>query len=730
MQFKPLKRRTRHFWVVTGICGGIAVTFLVMLWTGKELGAIQHLETYTEDFRMSFGRHALIDTNLLLVGIDRPEYSVNSGSFSEEEVAQNPDLRLLQKNWPWSRKIWAQLITKLADAKAKVIVIDLVFGAEGDGDEELRAALDKYRSQIVIGCNIHDLGNNRGDSMTLDVPNPTVLSESSTNLFGYDDRIGYVNIWPDDDEVLRYARYRLDSENSGYLVPKGAVLESMDARAIRKYGFPEKIPATTGNVRFRFAKEDGAGYHIHPLSDIFSPKTWQVNYQNGEFFRGKIVMVGPTADIFQDFHKIPGLAKMVLHKRVFQSQMLGPEIHLNIIGAALHGEFLTELEPYQEQLAIAIAGLMATLLSFLVRLPFRRLGMLVMIGLAYLYISLWVFDHFNLIIPIARPVLVLTISGVMALGYDYFREQVERTRVRKNFERYVSKNIVKELLDNQESYLHSLEGVRRPVCILFSDVRGFTTMTESADPGLLVKQLNEYFGEMVTVVFANEGTLDKFIGDAVMAVWGNILTPEQEKDPQRQEKDARNAVSTALAMKRSLAKLNVDWKKRGMQELRIGIGINHGDVICGNMGSSEKMETTVIGDAVNTASRLEGLTKKFHLDLLLGESTARLVKDRFILRTVGLIQPKGKTVPAEVFTVLGELGANADAILMKWNQDYEAGVRLFRSRSFVAAIQQFEICLAEKPNDPLCEIYIEECNLLIKSPPPESWNGAFVMTEK
>jgi len=247
-------------------------------------------------------------------------------------------------------------------------------------------------------------------------------------------------------------------------------------------------------------------------------------------------------------------------------------------------------------------------------------------------------------------------------------------------------------------------------------------MAEASEEKQLVQQLNEYLTEMVEVVFKYEGTLDKFIGDAVMAVWGNAV-------PRPLEEDAQNAVFTALAMKRSLAKLNLVWKSRGIKELAIGIGINHGQAIVGNFGSPQKMDPTVIGDAVNTASRLEGLTKKFHQELLIGETMAPLVRDRFILRTVGLLQPKGKTVPAEVYAVISERTSDADAKLEAWLAEYEAGVKLYRKREFAAAREKFERCLAGQA-DYLCELYIKECQALIQNPPDADWNGVFVMTEK
>ncbi|HZV33296.1 MAG TPA: adenylate/guanylate cyclase domain-containing protein, partial [Verrucomicrobiae bacterium] len=461
------------------------------------------------------------------------------------------------------------------------------------------------------------------------------------------------------------------------------------------------------------------------LADVLSPKYWKQNFKNGEFFRNKIVFVGPTADIFQDAHLTPFPEENIVINgtQVHAPKMMsGPEIHLNMIAAALNRTFLRDATLAHSLMIIVLAGLFATALSFRVHQPLRRLAAIIVLVVIYWFWAQWTFDHANVVVPVASPVLVLTISGVFVLTYDYFVQLFERTRVRRTLERYVSKNIVKEVLDNPETYFNSLGGARKRVTILFSDLRGFTTLAESADSSQLVKQLNEYFEEMTRHVFQFEGTLDKFIGDAVMAVWGNI-------ESRGLEIDAQHAVSTGLAMIQSVAKLNADWKKRGMLEFHLGIGINHGEVIAGNLGSEAKMDATVIGDAVNLASRLEGLTKYFHVELLIGETVAPLVREKFLLRTVGLIQPKGKTKPIEVFTVLGERGSINPAA-MDWFAEYEEAVKLFRRRAFEEALKRFELCRGKHPDDYLATRYCAECEALLKNPPDEYWNGVFVMSEK
>jgi len=216
----------------------------------------------------------------------------------------------------------------------------------------------------------------------------------------------------------------------------------------------------------------------------------------------------------------------------------------------------------------------------------------------YLGIAFYMQDARGLYI-LTLPVLgAFNLGSLFSLGYDFTLERIEKLRTRRTLERYVSRNLVKEILENPGSYYNSMRGVRKPATILFSDIVGFTSMTESADPVQLVSQLNEYLTHMVGVVFENGGTLDKFIGDAVMAVWGNVSSRGVAED-------TRAAARAALGMRRELNELNKRWHREGFVPLAVGIGINQGDVLIGNIGSSgahERLDPTVIGDAVNLAS--------------------------------------------------------------------------------------------------------------------------------
>jgi adenylate cyclase len=302
-------------------------------------------------------------------------------------------------------------------------------------------------------------------------------------------------------------------------------------------------------------------------------------------------------------------------------------------------------------------------------------------------------------------------------------ERIEKLRTRRTLERYVSKNLVKEILDNPDSFYSSLRGVRIPATVLFSDVVGFTALTENADPEALVRQLNEYLSRMTAAVFEHGGTLDKFIGDAVMAVWGNVRSRGVAED-------AKAAARAALAMRRELWTLNRRWFDEGIVPFAFGIGINQGDVLGGNIGSSEKADPTVIGDAVNLASRLEGLTRTYGVDILLGPRVTELVRDEFYVRSVGRVQVKGKTETAEISALLGSRATPFDSDLLSALEIYEEGFRKFRARDFAVAEALFAEFLKIYPEDVLANTYRERASGYQKEPPNEAWDAVEVFTRK
>jgi len=231
---------------------------------------------------------------------------------------------------------------------------------------------------------------------------------------------------------------------------------------------------------------------------------------------------------------------------------------------------------------------------------------------------------------------------------------------------------------------------------------------------------------MVPKVFDNGGTLDKFIGDAIMAVWGNVSSRGAAED-------AKAAIRAALGMRTVMKTLNEEWRPEGLEPLAFGIGINHGEAVVGNIGSyepHERLDPTVIGDAVNLASRLEALTRQYHADILIGASAAQLVHDEFRLRSVDLVQVKGKSEPVDVFALIGARSDHVDAQLLKWLESYEDGIQKFRGRKFSEAKILFSRFLEFYPDDFLAKMYLERALRYEQAPPDESWNAVEVFTKK
>jgi len=391
------------------------------------------------------------------------------------------------------------------------------------------------------------------------------------------------------------------------------------------------------------------------------------------------------------------------------------------MNAILTGAFLVETSRGTDILLIFLGGLFALIIGHAVRNPLYRIVLAILIAGGGFLAAIWFFNHRNLVTLPFSPILALAGSTFLAIVWQQLIERLEKAKLRHTFERYVSRDVVKELVDNPQSFLNSMVGVRKNVTVLFSDIRGFTTVTESGDATQLVAQLNEYFDHMVNLVFVNRGTLDKFIGDAVMAQWGGITTRGEKED-------AADAVRTSIQMRERLVELNKRWISQGRLDFKIGIGINHGEAIVGNLGCEAKAEISLIGDAVNTASRFEGMTKLYHVDLIIGEKVAALIRDQFIVRTVALSQPKGKLKPIEIFTILGEKTPGVTE--PGWLAIYEDAVKLFRNRQFAKAAERFESALSSIPSDWLCESYLEVSRKFAIEPPPLDWSPVDVMTTK
>jgi adenylate cyclase len=660
------------------------------------------------------------DPNILLVGIQNSSLKIDD-SLAPDEITNSPTLQLMEHPWPWDRGVYAAVLEKLMNAGAKVVVFDFVLPSQTPGDNDFAKALLKYKDHAIIGEDFADVDSS-DNVISLITPNDDLI------LPGAESVVGLVNIAGDGDEIIRHAKYHTSVDRETLRLPnldpriadmfKKMVgdgespdnLIHVSVLAVKKFSGKTIIPPDEplNYIDFQGAPET---YKPLPVEQMFVDHMWtNPPFSGGMIFSNKIVIVGPMAEIQHDIHPTPF------------GEMPGPEVQAQIMSALLHGSWLSATS--------SIVNISITILVLCV-----ALGICLRIDSAPWKVSLLAgsvvvffvacqiaFTYHKLVLPMTQPLFCLVVPGAFGVVFQYALEQFERLRYGKLLGRYVSKNVAKMILQDKRSFVESLRGQKKPVTILFSDIRGFTSMTETCDADKLVAQLNEYFGEMVKIIEEkNQGTLQKFIGDAIMAAWGDTYSDGLDVD-------ACRAVTAALQMRPALEKLNTDWKGNPDRlNYSIGIGVNHGEVIFGNIGTQDRTEMTVLGDGVNLAARLESATKQFHADILIGEQTEKLTRDKFIFRTVDLLTVKGKTKPVEVFALIDDRSLPAPA----WLEKYEGAVKLYRDRKFGEAANLFETARKEiGVKDYLCEMYIERCEVYLEEPPLADWDGSFKLTEK
>ena len=703
-------------WIIAGF--GFLIFGLTQTEWLKTLPLWQRPEGISIDFRYALRGAKFPNPDIKLVGVETSSFQL--GTLSSNEIAASPTLQLMQQPWAWDRRVYAAVLDKLMNAGAKVVAFDFVFASETEGDDEFARELQKYRNHVVIGEMIQDqTAETQFKGKELVTPNSRLL------LPGTESIVGLVNQWPDLDQEIRRVKYHTSLEREKLsdpnLDPRVAdVLRKMvdagedqelthfTALAVKKYTGKDMSPPNDDLFYIDF-QGSGGTYRPFAVEDMFVKELWDAPpFNSGTIFSNKIVIVGPMAEIFHDNHATPF------------GDMPGPELQAQIMGTLLHYSWLTATSAsVDSMIALGMLGL-GLGICLRIKNAFLKALLLVISAAVFFVVCQIAFDNYKLVLPMTPSLFCLVMPGAFGIVFQFALEQFERVRTRSLLERYVSKNVAKTILEDQRSFIESLSGRKQSVSVLFSDIRGFTSMTESSEAEKLVAQLNEYFLEMVGVVLKEGGTLQKFIGDAIMAAWGDTHSLGSAEDAER-------AVRAALEMRAALGKLNERWATQPDRvKLKIGVGVNHGEIIVGNIGHPQRMEFTVLGDGVNLASRLESATKQFHTDILVGETVETLTRAQFIYRNVGAIAFKGKTKPIEVFTLLSDRSQPAPA----WLAKYHDGIRLYRGRQFAAASVRFQEVAREIGGDDfLCRFYIEHCAACLKQTPPD-WDGSFTLTEK
>ncbi|MFA6178278.1 MAG: adenylate/guanylate cyclase domain-containing protein [Candidatus Methylopumilus sp.] len=331
--------------------------------------------------------------------------------------------------------------------------------------------------------------------------------------------------------------------------------------------------------------------------------------------------------------------------------------------------------------------------------------------------NLLVWQFANLVLPLASLLLMVSLMYVLNMSYGFFVESRGKRQLAGLFGQYVPPELVDEMAKDPEAF--SLEGESRELTVLFSDVRGFTTISEGLDPKQLTQLMNEFLTPMTHVIHHNRGTIDKYMGDAIMAFWGAPLVDNNH---------AKHALQAAMGMMKSLDELQKQFVAKGWPAIKIGVGLNTGMMTVGNMGSEFRMAYTVMGDAVNLGSRLESLTKNYGVYIIVSEFTKAKVPE-YLYRELDIVRVKGKDEPVAIFEPICEVGQEDKATKDELKL-YRETLKLYRAQSWDLAEMQFINLQKINPQRYLYQIYAKRIEFFRQNPPGEDWDGVFTFETK
>jgi adenylate cyclase len=628
----------------------------------------QNLENLALDLGYRLRPAAAPPPELLIVGIDE-------ASFQE-----------FKKSWPWPRRLHAALINRLAAAGARVIAMDILFAHPGNPEDDQALAAAMRQAGNVIIAQVLETQNGLWFSQQ-------ILAGPAEEFRREAAGVALFTVTPDKDGVVRRFRLRLGSQET---MP-GLVIQAVHPQC--------PIPPDL----------DGLIHYTGPPGSIETVSYYQILDPQHPFpayrIRHRIVLVGRLVGSSIDpYAKSDAFATPFYAQN--QQPMSGVEVQAQVIASLLRGNWGREV-PWPARLAVSLALLLG-FAFWLVRLtPLQGLALLGGALSLVAGLSLALFLGQNLWFP---PVLL---GGGLAVIYggqvflQYLLESQEKRWLRHAFSRYVSPGVVDAILQNPEQL--ELGGEVAEVTVLFTDLAGFTTVSEDLEPQELMQLLNEYLSAMTQIILAGRGTLDKYIGDSLMAFWGAPLPLAEH---------AGMACRAALEMQANMQQLQQTWGSRNLPPLPARVGIHSGPVVAGNVGSRERFSYTVLGDTVNLAHRIEQANRYYGTEIMLSESTRQLLGEAFLVREVDEVQVKGRVKPVRIFELLGALPALG---LPEWLNFFDAGRAAYLEKQWVLAARNFQEVLSFRPDDAPTKLYLSRCLRFMQKPPPKDWSRIHIL---
>ncbi len=691
-----MKRATRNK-IVFGIISAIVLGILFSSMVQRKWFNNLHLKS--SNF-LYFESENNTSDDIVLVAIDDKSFKIRNAS----------ELGTLK----FEKSDYAQVIENLEQAGAKVIGVDIILSEISDEKDRdvLVNTLEKYDNVILAAEPKTSQTTGLKPISDFIKPNPknlgAILFNPDQDNIVRRQQLFFADPVTPNSFALRIIQKYLDlRDDDSQLIENKFELMSFSVRVNGKKYSPITIPiAKNGSVMTNFFGHPGS-YQSISFSDVHENKFTERKTEEELDLNGKIVLIGEMGTGLHDEQYVP---------ISFGQAMSGVEIHANTIQTILSQRFLSEQS--NSSLLITIVIIIAIGLILFLSLSIALSILVFFIGVITYLITTWVTFEYGLILNTLYPYLAFLTALIIAYIYRYFTEAKALLKTEHAFGKYVSEDVVKRILDNPDQL--KLGGDEKTLTVLFSDIEGFTGISEKLKPEKLVKQLNEYLDEMSNVILKHHGTIDKFVGDAIIAFWGA---------PMPQPKHAIRACLAALEYQSTLKKLRSDWKKNKKHPFYARIGIHTGKMVVGNIGSQKRFDYTVIGDAVNLGSRLEGANKLFGTDILISGETYRAAKHEIEAREIDLITVKGRSQPVKAYELLKPKGklTQSEKNLIK---EFDKGLKSYRRQKWDEAVNHFKSALKINSKDGPSLAYLDRCKKLKKQKLPQKWNGVFVLTTK
>jgi adenylate cyclase len=706
--------------------------------------------------------------------IDLRYISRGSFEFESDVVLAAIDEESIDKEgkWIWPRSKMANLVNKLSQAGASVISFDVGFlepdeksvvrtieeiaksltdldaesrtylqelKRDSDNDQLLADAIAQSKAKVVLGYffqmeKLHsgdidpeiikmqrkNIQSSRYDqvkfrsekAMEAPIIEAQVANANITAISRATPYSGFFNMFPDRDGVVRWMPAVIDYQGEMYaplsLMTLSAFKNEQPLVVVAEYGiekiqFRDTVVPTDelGRIMVNYRGDAHSFKHL-PVTDILNDRVPK------SALKGKAVIVGATAIGLYDMRVTP-----------FSNVFPGVEIHANIVDSVLRGEFL-----YHPTWAAVFDILAIVLTGLLLGLVLPRVGVLLgivavsVLFFGHIFFCQYLFSKQGWVLNLVYPLLVILCVYIGITVYKYLSESRQKRFIRSAFSTYLAPTVVQQLIDSPENL--ELGGEEREITAFFSDVQGFTSISEKLTPQELVELLNEFLTEMTNIILKHEGTVDKFEGDAIIAFYGapNVL-----------ENQAETACLTCVEMQKRLGELREKWHQEGKPELKMRIGLSTGPAVVGNMGSRNRMDYTMMGDTVNTAARLEGVNKIYGIYTLVCETTYKKASQRVWGREIDAINVVGKAEPVTVYQILG-YAKDIDEKGLQMTGLYAEGLRLYRQQNWNAAMHKFDAALEISPDDGPSKEMRDRCASYKLTPPSPGWNGSYTMKTK